>query len=118
MRCEAGTVLFRRGDPGNELFVILSGEVEFLVEEEEAGGTNRETVIDTIGAGQAFGEIAMFSGKARTLGARTRTETLLCRIPKDNLARVMESSPNIAAALLQTLARRITSLRDERYGTK
>jgi len=118
VRCEAGTVLFRRGDPGNELFVILSGEVEFLVEEEEAGGTNRETVIDTIGAGQAFGEIAMFSGKARTLGARTRTETLLCRIPKDNLARVMESSPNIAAALLQTLARRITSLRDERYGTK
>ena len=115
VHCEAGTVLFRRGAPGDELFVILNGEVEFFADEEPAVGTLKETVVDSAGPGQAFGEIAIFSGETRTLGARTRTTAELCVIRKDDLMQLLESAPGIAAALLQTLSRRITRLRDERY---
>jgi CRP-like cAMP-binding protein len=45
-------------------------------------------------------------------------ESRLCVIQRDNLARVLESSPAVAMCFLQTLARRLTREREERYGTR
>lgn len=116
VRCDAEAILFRRGDAGDELFVVLSGRVEFFVEETLATGERRETVEGAAGPGDAFGEIAVFSGETRTLGARARAESRLCLIQREALLKVLGSSPAMATALLQTLARRITRVRDERYG--
>ncbi len=116
VRCDADAILFRRGDAGDELFVVLSGRVEFFVEETLVTGEHKVTVEGEAGPGEAFGEIAVFSGETRTLGARARTESRLCLIRKDTLMRVLESSPAMAVSLLETLARRITRVREERYG--
>jgi CRP-like cAMP-binding protein len=98
------------------LFVVLSGRVEFFVEETLPTGERRVTVEGEAGPGDAFGEIAVFSGEARTLGARTRMESRLCLIQREALLTVLESSPAMAMALLQTLAKRITRVREERFG--
>lgn len=116
VRCDANTILFRRGEAGDELFVVLSGRVEFFVEETLATGEQRAAVKGEAGPGEAFGEIAVFSGETRTLSARARAESRLCLIRRDSLVRVLESSPAMAVSLLQTLARRITRVREERYG--
>jgi len=116
VRCDAEALLFRRGDAGDELFVILRGQVEFFVEETLATGERKVTVEGEAGPGDAFGEIAVFSGETRTLGARARAESQLCLIQRDALLKVLESSPAMAASLLQTLARRITRVREQRYG--
>jgi ABC-type multidrug transport system fused ATPase/permease subunit len=116
VRCDADAVLFRRGDPGDELFVVFSGQVEFFVEETSPNGQPQETVQGQAGPGDAFGEIAVFSGQTRTLSARIRKPAQLCVIQKDALVRVLESAPAVAVSLLQTLADRITRLRQERYG--
>jgi ATP-binding cassette subfamily B protein len=115
VRCDAGTVLFRRGDAGDELFVVLSGRVEFFVEETAPTGERRVTTKGEAGPGDAFGEIAVFSGETRTLGARVGAETALCLIHRDALLKLLESGPALSLALLQTLARRITRERDERF---
>jgi ABC-type multidrug transport system fused ATPase/permease subunit len=116
VRCDAETVIFRRGDAGDELFVVLSGRVEFFVEETLPTGERKVTVEGEAGPDDAFGEIAVFSGETRTLGARARAESQLCLIHRDALLKVLESSPAMAASLLQTLARRITRVREQRYG--
>ena len=116
VRCEADAILFRRGDAGDELFVVLHGRVQFFVEETLATGERKVTVQGEAGPGDAFGEIAVFSAETRTLSARALTDLQLGVIQRDNLVRVLESSPTMAMALLQTLARRITRVRDERYG--
>jgi ABC-type multidrug transport system fused ATPase/permease subunit len=116
VRCTGETVLFRRGEPGDELFIVLSGRIEFFVEESSATGEAKVTVQGQAGPGDAFGEIAVFSGETRTLSARAITETQLGVIKRDSLVQVLESSPAMAMSLLQTLARRITRVRDERYG--
>jgi ABC-type multidrug transport system fused ATPase/permease subunit len=116
VRCDAESILFRRGDAGGELFVVLSGRVEFFVEETLPTGERRVTVEGEAGPGDAFGEIAVFSGEARTLGARARAESRLCLIQREALLKVLESSPAMAMALLQTLAKRITRVREERFG--
>ena len=116
VRCDAEAVIFRRGDAGDELFVVLGGRVEFFVEETLPTGERKETVQGEAGPGDAFGEIAVFSGETRTLGARARAESRLCLIQREALLKVLESSPAMAVSLLQTLARRITRVREERYG--
>jgi ABC-type bacteriocin/lantibiotic exporter with double-glycine peptidase domain len=113
VRCAAGERLFQRGDAGEDLFVILGGEVEFFVQEHDAG---EATILGKAGPGEAFGEIAVFSGETRTLGARCLIDTRLAVIQRDTLLRVLEGSPQMATTLLQTLARRLSRLRDERYG--
>jgi ABC-type cobalamin/Fe3+-siderophores transport system ATPase subunit len=116
VRCDAEAILFRRGDAGDELFVVLSGRVEFFVEETLPTGERRVTMEGEAGPGDAFGEIAVFSGETRTLGARARTESRLCLIQREALLKVLGSSPAMAVSLLQTLARRITRVREERFG--
>ena len=118
VRCDADAILFRRNDPGEELFVVLSGRVEFFVEETLVTGEPRVTVRGEAGPGDAFGEIAMFSGETRTLSARTRMESRLCVIQRESLVRVLESSPAVAMSFLQTLARRLTQEREQRYGSR
>ncbi|HZL44990.1 MAG TPA: ATP-binding cassette domain-containing protein [Opitutaceae bacterium] len=118
VRCDADAIFFRRGDTGDELFVVLSGRVEFFVEDTLVTGERRVTVEGEAGPGDAFGEIAVFSGETRTLGARARAESRLCVIQREALLKVLESSPAMAVSLLQTLARRITRVREERYGSR
>ena len=115
VRCDPEAVLFRRGDAGDELFVVLSGQVEFFVEETLATGERKLTIEGKAGPGEAFGEIAVFSGETRTLGVRTSGESQLCVIQRETLLKILESSPAMAVSLLQTLARRITRVREERY---
>lgn len=112
--CPKGTVLFERGDSGEELYVILSGEVEFFVHPPDMPG--RVEVVDVYRAGQAFGELALLGSDRRTLGAQARSDLRLCLLRRADLLTVIELEPRIGIALLRTLAQRLASLRDEQYG--
>jgi hypothetical protein len=104
-RCARGEVLFREGDPGSQFFLILDGEVEFFIER-GAGDSRRREVINTYGPGGSFGELALFAGGRRTLGAAARTDLHLCVLEREDLMRLIEADPQIAVALLQVIATR------------
>ena len=61
-----GGYIFKEGDPGNALFVLLFGEVD-LVKKGEGG---KESIILTLKSGALFGEVAMLTGNKRNLDAR------------------------------------------------
>lgn len=112
--CPKGAVLFERGDVGEELYVILAGEVEFFVRATDA--PERVETVEVYGAGRAFGELALLGAGRRTLGARARSDLRLCLLQRSDLLTVLEKEPHVGIALLQTLARRLAHLRDEQYG--
>ncbi|MFP4476763.1 MAG: ATP-binding cassette domain-containing protein [Desulfatibacillaceae bacterium] len=109
VECAKGTVLFHRGDDGDEFFIILEGSVQFFLKRDDADGL-REEIVDTFGPGQAFGELALFGDVPRTLGARAVEDARLCTIKRDDLIRLIEASPGIAIALLQTVSRRMAGM--------
>ena len=113
VNCSAGTVLFRRGDAGDDFFLILNGEVEFLAPDHR---TEEEfQVVDTFGPGRAFGELALLGSFSRTLGARARTDLELCVLSREDFLKLLEADSTVAIALLTTLANRISEIRDEVY---
>ena len=61
LRLEAGDVLVREGDPGDELFILLDGVLEVEVD---------EAVLARVGSGAILGERAVLEGGRRTATLR------------------------------------------------
>jgi CRP-like cAMP-binding protein len=97
-RLAAGEILFRAGDPGDALYVVVRGKVEVLAETAaEPSGTAQ--AIAELGAAEAFGEMALLSGETRTAAVRAVTETELIEIPKRDFDRLIADHPPLAAAV-------------------
>ena len=64
--CKKGGYIFKEGDPGTSLFVLLFGEID-LVKKGEGGA---ESIILQLKTGALFGDVAMLTGNKRNLDAR------------------------------------------------
>ena len=62
---EAGTTMFHHGDPGGTLYVIRSGEVELFFKND----TGERITLETVAAGEFFGDISLLDGGPRTSAA-------------------------------------------------
>jgi HEAT repeat protein len=94
----ANTVIFREGDPGDMLCMVVSGLVEIR---------DRETVIATQKPNDFFGELALFDQEPRSADAWAIEETVLLEIGGADLDAVMERRPEIAREIIRVLARRL-----------
>jgi ABC-type multidrug transport system fused ATPase/permease subunit len=107
VRCAPGEVLFHPGDPGTDFYLILEGEVEFFSEHQTGDGVRRD-VVRSYGPGGFFGELALFGGGRRSLGAVARAELHLSVLRRDDLLALVAADPQIAVGLLRAMATRLT----------
>lgn len=90
-----GTVIFREGDPGDALFMILSGEVEIRKSIDSASDKS----LATLPAGTFFGEMALLTGETRSAAAVSRGASLI-QFPRDEFLKLMMKNPEAASLLL------------------
>jgi CRP-like cAMP-binding protein len=74
-----GTRIFQYGDPGDKLFIILSGKVRIS---REVAGMGEEALA-VLGAGDVFGEMAILDESPRSADARVHERCRLLVIAKD-----------------------------------
>lgn len=99
----AGQMLFSKGDPGDALYGVISGRIRI-----SAGApSGKEVVLNTIEAGQVFGEIALLDGQPRTADAVAAVNSELMRIQRRDFIHYMESEPRLATHLLEMLCQRV-----------
>lgn len=97
INCAAGSVIFRRCDPADRLFVVLEGEV--LVEEFER----------TIGKGEIFGEIGLFSAEGqRNATVRAIGAVSVAWIDRATVIKLFEDQPDFAMALTRLITSRLS----------
>ena len=94
---EPGELVVREGDAGEELFVILEGEARV----ERSG-----SALATFGAGEFFGEIAVFDGRPRSADVVAATRLRTLAISRDVIRAALTREPLAAWAMLETLAAR------------
>jgi CRP/FNR family cyclic AMP-dependent transcriptional regulator len=94
------TVIFREGDPGDVLCMVVSGLVAIRT---------GQTVIATQKPNDFFGELALFDQEPRSADAVALQETVLLEIGGADLDAVMERRPEIAREIIRVLARRLRS---------
>jgi CRP/FNR family cyclic AMP-dependent transcriptional regulator len=99
-------VVLSEGDEATSMFVILSGSLK--VHHTDADGT--ETILNTLGPGQYFGELALVDDFARSASATTLEASRLLVLSKAAFRECLEKSPELAHNLLRALAREVRRL--------
>src|SRR5919107_3603983 len=99
----AGRVLFRKGDLGTGLVVIVSGIVRISV----ASGDGNEIVLNLVGRDEIVGEISLLDGGARTANAVTATKCQLLTLDRRDFVSVLHNHPAFAVRLLALVSARL-----------
>lgn len=94
----AGTVLIRRGEPGDEFFLILDGTVSVEVSPERSV---------PLGPGTFFGEMSLLDGGTRSATVVSETPVRLLVIHRENFSVLCREVPDLTQTLSVTLSRRL-----------
>ncbi len=91
-------VVFREGEMGDSLYVIVSGRVTI-----ESGGRT----LAALGPGEAFGEMAVLDAEPRSATAQTQAETEVLRIGSEEFYGVLREQGEIAEGVIRMLTHRL-----------
>ncbi len=96
-----GTVLFREGEDGDFLCLIVEGKVDIVKED-----VNRKAkIIAAIGPGKTLGEMAIIDGESRSATAIVSEPVVLTVLTQANFQRIVSEKPALATKILLKLAR-------------
>jgi putative ABC transport system ATP-binding protein len=84
----AGSLLFAQGDEGDVAYVVEQGEVDLVRERAEGG----EELVQRMGPGQYFGELAPLFGIRRTASARAAVDSVVSTFTPSDLRGLMSST--------------------------
>jgi CRP-like cAMP-binding protein len=105
----AGQLLFRRGDPGDGVFCIVSGHVKVFLEGAEGG----EVVVATRTIGDVIGELSLIDQHKRSASAEAVDRVKVAHIRTADFEDWLMSHPAAAVALLRELAQRVRETVDQ-----
>lgn len=98
-------VVMSEGDATDSLYVILAGRVKAFVS--DPGG--KEVIVNTIGAGDYFGELVL-DGGARSASIMTLEPSRFFIIPQRDVEAMLETNPEFARTFMRKLIGKVRSL--------
>lgn len=103
-----GEAIVRQGEVGSSMFVIQAGKVGIYSESDEGSRLLRH-----LGAGECFGELALFDNDVRSATVRAAGEARVLTLDKRTLLRRFYEDPSLAYRVVKTLSTRVRQLTDE-----
>jgi small-conductance mechanosensitive channel/CRP-like cAMP-binding protein len=100
-----GETIIRAGDTGDSMFVVHHGNVAVQVDD-----NGEPRTVATLGEGDFFGEMALFTGEPRSAHVVAAEETEVLEIGHEAMKSVFDSNPHLAETLGQTIANRRAGL--------
>src|SRR5262245_212787 len=87
----AGRELFREGDPGDGLFLVISGEIDIVKQ-----GSSGARSLAQLGAGAILGEISLLTSEARSATCRALIDTRVLHLPIKGFRALMDQGSTAA----------------------
>ncbi|NWF80560.1 MAG: cyclic nucleotide-binding domain-containing protein [Chloroflexi bacterium] len=103
-RLGAGEVVFREGDEGDDMMVILEGCVRVTITTRLPDGTITPNTINMLYAGQSFGEMVLLGGATRSATVSCVDPCTLLVIKEHDFAELCERNPRIGYRVMRNLA--------------
>src|ERR1700761_3657990 len=104
-----GATICSKGDPGNSLFAVISGTVKISI----SSADGRSAILNLIGPGELFGEIAVLDGQARTADATANTNCEIFAIDRRDFLPFVRSQPTLAMKFIELLCMRLRWTSDQ-----
>jgi CRP/FNR family transcriptional regulator, cyclic AMP receptor protein len=104
-----GATIFSKGDPGTSLIAVISGTVKISI----SSADGRSAILNLIGAGEIFGEVALLDGLARTADATANTNCEIFVIDRRDFIPFVRSQPALAMKIIELLCTRLRWTSDQ-----
>jgi CRP-like cAMP-binding protein len=101
--CEPGETIFRTWDMGAEMYVVLEGQVELTIDDK---------VLETLGPGEPFGEMALIDQTPRVATAVAKTQCKLAVISEKRFLFMVQTTPHFALQIMKVMADRIRKMNE------
>lgn len=99
-----GHFIFREGEPGDKMYIIVSGQV--IIQKGE--GDAIEMTL-TLGSGECFGEMAILDGLPRSASVKVTKPANLLAIEREDFRELLRVYPEISLNVIQILSGRLRS---------
>lgn len=104
---QPGEDIVTEGDIGDCMYIIQQGTADVIrMENGEA------TVVDSMSAGELFGEMAIVENAVRSSTVRARSEVRAITIDRKTFMRRIQEDPSLAMSVLEVLCHRVRHLDD------
>jgi CRP-like cAMP-binding protein len=100
----AGQIIVTQGTPGQAFYLILSGKVELVRD---------ENLLGSYGPGDFFGDMSLLDQAPRSATVRAVEPTVCLMLSSWDFKSMLEKNPAVAIKLLEVLSRRLR-VADER----
>jgi CRP/FNR family transcriptional regulator, cyclic AMP receptor protein len=97
----AGEIIFAAGDAGSEMYVVLEGEVELRI---------GEMLLETLGPGEPFGEMALVERAPRIASAVAKTDCKVVPIVEERFIFMVQQTPHFALQIMKVMAARLREM--------
>ncbi|MBB5784151.1 Crp/Fnr family transcriptional regulator [Nonomuraea jabiensis] len=108
-RYRAGQIIIHQGDPGESLYVVLDGLVKVVFTTEHGD----EIVLNMLGRGDTFGELALLDNSPRSASIVTVRPAWVFALPRARLLELMREHPGLADEFLRMLGHMVRRLTDQ-----
>ena len=95
---KAGDTIFKKGDPGETMFAIASGEVDIVVD---------GNVVDQLSEGDLFGEMSLIDNQPRSADAIAKTDCDIVTIDEQRFLFMTDHTPRFALQVMRLVAERL-----------
>ena len=108
VKLSRGQVLFKEGDAGDQLFVVVDGKLKLGT----TSNDGRENLLSILGPGDMFGELSLFDPGPRTATATAVVNSKLLALANDQVIGWVKEHPQVSLQLLGRLAQRLRKAND------
>jgi CRP-like cAMP-binding protein len=98
-----GATIFAKDDPGNSLYAVISGTVKISTSSPDG----RNAILNLIGPGELFGEMAVLDGQPRSADATANTNCEIFVIDRRDFLPFVQSQPTLAMNFIELLCTRV-----------
>lgn len=99
----SGEILFREGDAGEHMYIVVSGNLEILM----APGTDNELILNRVPQGEYIGEMSLVTGAPRTASVRAHGDVVLLSMSRAQLLDLLQTHPQLASTMVHVLSHRL-----------
>jgi sigma-B regulation protein RsbU (phosphoserine phosphatase) len=100
----SGEILFREGDPGEHLFIVVSGQLEVVM----GPGLENEIVLNVVREEEYIGEMSLIQPDGhRTTSARARGDVVLLSMSRVQFKDLLHRHPELAKSMVSVLSQRL-----------
>lgn len=99
---QSGEILFREGDPGSEIYFVVSGLLEVSI-----GQGNSRRILQRVGDGEILGEMAFLTAERRSATVAAVEDCKLVRVELDQYRDYLDRQPIWLRHMIESLATRL-----------